>query len=55
MFANVESKNGRVNIIDQPRPESYFNLFDKNKTHKSSFRDALKGVKEDNLLSTTFF
>ena len=26
MFANVESKNGRVNNIDQPRPESYFNL-----------------------------
>ena len=55
MFANVDSKNGRVNIIDQPKPEAFFNLFDKNKTVKSSFRDALKGVKEENTLSVTFF
>ena len=44
MFANVESKNGRVNIIDQPRPESYFNLFDKNKTNKSLERVVLKTI-----------
>lgn len=55
MFSNVESTNGRVNIIDQPKPESFFKLFDQTKSQKTSFRDALKGVKEDSQLSNVFF
>lgn len=55
MFAPVNFKNGRVNIIDQPNPNALFNLYDKTKTTKSSFRDALKGTKEENELSNAFF
>ena len=55
MFAPVNFKNGRVNIIDQPNPNALFNLYDKTKTSKSSFRDALKGTKEENELSNAFF
>tara|TARA_Y100001935_G_C17006862_1_gene360997 strand:- start:13 stop:519 length:507 start_codon:yes stop_codon:yes gene_type:complete len=55
MFAPVNFKNGRVNIIDQPNPNALFNLYDKTKTYKSSFRDALKGTKEENELSNAFF
>ena len=55
MFAPVDFKNGRVNIIDQPNPNAIFNLYDKTKTRKSSFRDALKGSKEENELSNAFF
>jgi len=55
MFAPVNFKNGRVNIIDQPNPNALFNLYDKTKTSKSSFRDALKGSKEENELSNAFF
>ena len=54
MFAPVDFKNGRV-IIDQPNPNAMFNLYDKTKTTKSSFRDALKGSKEENELSNAFF
>ena len=32
----------------------HFNLYDKTKTTKSSFRDALKGTKEENELSNAF-
>lgn len=55
MFSDVNLKNGRVNIIDQPKADSYFNLFDRTKSNKTSFRDALKGVKQDNELSNYFF
>jgi hypothetical protein len=55
MFAPVDFKNGRVNIIDQPNPNAIFNLYDKTKTTKTSFRDALKGSKEENELSNAFF
>ena len=55
MFSDVNFKNGRVNLIDQPKADSYFNLFDRTKSNKTSFRDALKGVKQDNELSNYFF
>ena len=55
MFSDVNYKNGRVNIIDQPKADSLFKLFDRNANHKTSFRDALKGVKQDNELSAHFF
>tara|TARA_Y100000741_G_C18205119_1_gene539303 strand:- start:151 stop:651 length:501 start_codon:yes stop_codon:yes gene_type:complete len=54
MFSNVNF-NGRVNLIDQPNTDTLFGLYDKNKSNKTSFRDALKGVKQDNSLSKTFF
>ena len=55
MFAPVDFKNGRVNIIEQPNTNTLFNLYDKTKTTKNSFRDALKGSKEENELSNAFF
>ena len=55
MFSDVNYKNGRVNIIDQPKADSFFQLFDRNASQKTSFRDALKGVKQDNELSAHFF
>jgi|UniRef100_A0A6C0BXQ0 hypothetical protein len=54
MFSNVNF-NGRVNLIDQPNTDTLFGLYDKNKSNKTSFRDALKGVKQDNNLSLAFF
>ena len=55
MFSPVNFANGRVNIIDQPNTDAMFKLYDKTKTNKSSFRDALKGSKEENELSNAFF
>ena len=54
MFSNVNF-NGRVNLIDQPNTDALFGLYDKNKSAQTSFRDALKGVKQDNKLSISFF
>ena len=54
MFSNVNF-NGRVNLIDQPNTDTLFGLYDRNKSNKTSFRDALKGVKQDNKLSQAFF
>ena len=55
MFQSVNYSNGRVNIIDQPNVENQFKLYDQNRVEKTSFRDALKGTKEDNQLSNLFF
>jgi len=55
MFAATEFTNGRVNLITQPNTSALFSMYDQNKIDKSSFRDALKGVKQTNALSTAFF
>ena len=55
MYSNIQNLNGRVNIIAQPKTDDLFKLYDQTKVSKSSFRDALKGNKQDNLLSNTFF
>ena len=55
MFSNIQNVNGRVNLVDQPRTDALFSLYDKNKVNKTSFRDALKGNKQENILSKTFF
>ena len=57
MFADYkpEHLNGRVNLISQPDTKSLFSMYDQNKRNKTSFRDALKGSKEESPLSSAFF
>ena len=52
---NQEDLNGRVNVISQPDTKSLFSMYDQNKRNKTSFRDALKGSKEESPLSSAFF
>ena len=48
--------NGRVNILDNT-PNSVFNLYDKIPVEQNitSYRNALTGNLEDNMLSKVFF